>query len=665
MVTSCQVLLQLLLLVTLLHESVAENFADLTISSRMAQLINSGVESPKLQLNTTLPVEVQYLLSQKGLVWKELGGTMQRLMLWDQGYVVTNNNTTREIKVRCNLGMDDVVVLRDEFVRLHNCLPTVCVDPVGSGTLWRGTVCAGNQIKQVAKCAVLVSESEATGSSVDVETRLVWSEEGYNTDVPMPRLCRHSLDTFAITMQTPTGDGTCPHQLALVIPCTTVQSSANSSEWCKPHKSGVLAGLLQDLADLRQTEEMTDTGSTGIIIAICVVASAVAMVLYGLGLVCVRHILFVRKQRKQWSARVDLIEKSGLEGCAFTPEGAFFVNANYGNDAIGPMSLELFDFEAKLGLEVRKRHSNASGHSEVNYSDALGTSGVLFRFQNDPVVLALRVPIIDVNGDKLIFRGIYGSPNELLVGSLDSRAVVLKRLQLSKRNDISAVERLAREICVAARLEHPNIVNIVGIAWDSFQNLVAIWEYHRSGDLRRALQSEKKARDWTWTQQKLQIAVGILRGLSFLHAQSPPIIHGAIEPRHILLDSATGGPALCGFGCCAGRASSANCEDSSTGSQADAGSIWSSPEVLTDGDFSEKSDVYSFGVMLVALDTGKVLEDVSSDGLLKLLTPLCPGFIREIAHGCLQSDPVERPMVQVLLRYLEEGSNSSSVTKKP
>ncbi|CAI5741247.1 unnamed protein product [Peronospora destructor] len=311
--------------------------------------------------------------------------------------------------------------------------------------------------------------------------------------------------------------------------------------------------------------------------------------------------LYTRRQRKLSSARVDLIEKSGLEGCAYTPEGAFFVNANYGNDAIGLTSLELFDFEAKFGPEVRRRRSNALGHLEADYSDILGTLEVLFRFQNDPVVLALRVLIIDVNGDNLISRGIYCSPNEILVGNLDSREVVLKRLQMPKRNDISAVERLAREICVAARLEHPNIVNIVGIAWDSFQNLVAIWEYYRCGDLRHALQSEKKARDWTWSQQKLQIAVGILRSLSFLHAQSPPIIHGAIEPRHILPDSATGEPALCGLGRWAGRASSADYEDKFTGSQADAGSIWSSSAVLTEGDFSEKSDSL-FGVVLVALD---------------------------------------------------------------
>lgn len=242
----------LLILSTLARPSLAENFAGMAISSRMAQLINSGIESPKLKLNGSLPIEVQYLLTQSDLAWRDLGGTLQRLVLWDQGYVVTSANKTREVKVRCDLSMDEVVVTRDEFQELNNCPSMSCVDPVSADTVLRGTICADNQIKEVAKCAVLVSESEANAASVTVETSLIWGEEGNNTDVPMPTVYRHSFESFAITLQPPsTNSGNCPRQLDLVIPCTTITSSANSSEWCTPRKSGVVAGLLQDLAEAK------------------------------------------------------------------------------------------------------------------------------------------------------------------------------------------------------------------------------------------------------------------------------------------------------------------------------------------------------------------------------------------------------------------------------
>ncbi|KAG3119987.1 hypothetical protein PI124_g1667 [Phytophthora idaei] len=641
----------LLLVVLLVRVSLAENFADLTISARMKQLINTGIEAPKLKLNTTLPLAVQYLLNQNDLAWRDLGGTMQRLVLWDQGYVVTSSNKTREILVRCDLGMDDVVVSREEFESLRNCPSTLCTDPASSEIVLRGTICADSEIEKVAKCAVLVSESEATAASVDVETNLIWAEEVTNTDVPMPTVYRHSLKTFAITMQTPSIGGSCPHQLALVIPCATVQSSDNSSEWCTPHTSGVVAGLLQDLVDLQQSQS-SDTGTSGVMIAIWVVTGVLTMVLCVIGIIYISHLL---QKRKQSSGTRELVEKSTLDHYALTPGGGFFVGTNDSNDATDSISSELSGFEIERDTEVCKRYSNMSGRSEVDYSDALGVSEVLLLFQNDPIVHALRVPILDVNGDKMISRGRDGSPNEVLVGTLGPREVILKRLRASKRNDTRAVERLAREIRMAAMLEHPNIVNIVGIAWNSFQNLMAIWEYHRSGDLRRALHSGRKSQHWTWTRQKLQIAMGVLRGLSFLHAHSPPIIHGAIEPRHILLNSATGEPALCGLGHCAGQflydTRSRNAED---------GSIWSSPKVHTERIFSEKSDIYSFGVVLVTLDTGKLLIDVPRDDLLELLTPVCPEFIRKIAHSCLQSDPAARPTSRELLQHLEDISGTSS-----
>ncbi|KAE9235126.1 hypothetical protein PF004_g9188 [Phytophthora fragariae] len=353
----------LLLLLVLARVSLAENFTDMTISSRMAQLVNSGIESPKLKLNRTLPVEVQYLLAERDLVWRDLGGTLQRLVLWDQGYVVTSSNKTREIKVRCDLSMDEVVVSRDEFQELYYCPSTSCVDPVSADSVFRGTICADSQIKQVAKCAVLVSESEANAASVIVETSLIWGEEGNNTDIPVPTVRRHSLESFAITLQPPSiSSGNCPQQLALVIPCTTIKPSANVNEWCTPRKTGVVSGLLQDLVDYRAAQAGgADTGTPGMLIAIWVVAATLAVVLCGIGVVYFRYLF---RQRNRSSAKRDLIEKSALEHCVLTPEGFFFPTTNDSNGATGSMSSEFSDLESELETEVRRGYSSASGVSE-------------------------------------------------------------------------------------------------------------------------------------------------------------------------------------------------------------------------------------------------------------------------------------------------------------
>ncbi|CAI5741116.1 unnamed protein product [Hyaloperonospora brassicae] len=656
METTCLVARTLLLwLVALGRVSLAETFENSTPALRMAQLVRLGLESPQLELQTSVPIEVQYLLTQRNVAWTDLGGTLQRLVLWDHGYIVTPRDTTREVRVRCALAMDDVAVSRHEFKRLHNCLSTVCTDPVRSGTVWRATGCADSDIEQVAKCAVLEVDSEAPAASLDVETSVMWSEEGYNTDVPMPTLRRHSVGTFAITMQSSVSDEACSRQLALVIPCTTVKAPANSSVWCKPRRLAVVAELLQDLIDSRRSREVLDTGSTGLLVGIYVVATALAVVLCSLGLVCFRHTH--SRRRKQLRAVLDASGKATFDRCALTPRGTFFVTAHRNNGASGPMSYELLDAGTSSEADARRRCSNATASVVVDYSDALGASEVLLQFQNDPVVHALRVPIVDVNGGSILCRG---PAHEVLVGTLDSRRVVLKRLRDPKRNSIRAVERLAREIHVAAKLKHPNIVDLVGIAWNSLQNLTAIWEHHCSGDLQRAMCSERKCQDWTWPQQKLHIAVGVSRGLSFLHGQSPPVVHGSLDPRHILLNPVTGAPVLCGFGSCASRPFDATCEDKCGTVGRD--SIWNGPEVLTGRELSRHSDVYSFGVLLVALDTANSLIGVKRADLLTLLTPVCPEVIREMARDCLRSDPMRRPTARLLMHHLEKVYRTRSLS---
>ncbi|KAF1791534.1 Protein kinase-like domain [Phytophthora cactorum] len=381
-----------------------------------------------------LVVLLVYLLNQNDLAWRDLGGTMQRLVLWDQGYVVTSSNKTREILVRCDLGMDDVVVSREEFESLRNCPSTLCTDPASSEIVLRGTICADSEIEKVAKCAVI--------------------------------------------------GGSCPHQLALVIPCATVQSSDNSSEWCTPRTSGVVAGLLQDLVDLQQSQS-SDTGTSGVMLAIWVVAGVLTMVLCVIGIIYISHLL---QKRKQSSGTRELVEKSTWIITRSPLEAA---------SSWAPMTATMQQTRYRLNCPVLR----LSGTRKSAKDTRICREGQ-------------RLTILT---HSMISRGRDGSPNEVLVGTLGPREVILKRLRASKRNDTRAVERLAREIRMAAMLEHPNIVNIVGIAWNSFQNLMAIWEYHRSGDLRRALHSGRKSQHWTWTRQKLQIAMdrGMLRMAAF------------------------------------------------------------------------------------------------------------------------------------------------------
>ncbi|RLN46655.1 hypothetical protein BBJ28_00009281 [Nothophytophthora sp. Chile5] len=655
--------LALVLLAMVAKISLAVDFTGLPVSSRLAQLVSAGVESPPLKLTTMVPAEVQYLLAQYNLRWSDLGGTLQRLLLWDVGHVVTASNTTRELQVRCGLGMDDLVVSRAEFQALQGCLYASCTDPVETKSVLQGTVCPDSQVKQVSKCAVLVSKSEANAASVNVETSMIWSEEGNNTNVPLPTVLRHSAQSFAITLQSSSSsnNGKCPQQLALVIPCSIrdkAASSSNSSEWCTPRTSGIVPNLLRELVAFRQQQEdqvngADDSGaeSSGVSIAIWVVAAAATAVLGGVVFLYVRRL---RRLRDGLSSSGAFVSKSTLVPYPLSPGGGFYLPPSDTKSDTGSLSSALSELEAELEADIRERREGISQSAQTAYSDELGASQVLLLFQNDPVILSKRVPIMDVSGDKLLSRGRGASPTEVLVGRLGTRDVALKRLSPTRRNDTLAVERLSREIRLAASLEHPHVVNLVGVAWNAFQNLVAVWELQRGGTLRRALRSNRVLQCWTWEREKLQIAIGVLQGLAYLHSRTPSIVHGALEPRHILLDVSTGEPALCGLGNFVARTVTTN-----TGSEEPRAhdGLWRAPEVLCGHEVSEKSDVYSFGVVLVALDTGALLENDSSirdKPLEQSLMPECPEFIRQIVRDCLQSNPDSRPTARELLFHLTD-----------
>ncbi|RLN96628.1 hypothetical protein BBJ28_00017125 [Nothophytophthora sp. Chile5] len=611
-----------------------------------------------------VPAEVQYLLAQYNLRWHDLGGTLQRLLLWDVGHVATASNTTRELQVHCGLGMDDLVVSRAEFQALQGCLYASCTDPVEAKSVLQGTVCPDSQVKLMSRCAVLVSKSEANAASVDVETNMIWSEEGNNTDVPFPTVLRHSAQSFAITLQSTSSsnnNGKCPQQLALVIPCSIrdeAASSSNSSQWCTPRTSGVVPNLLRELVAFRQQQEDqmngandSDAGSSGASAAIWVVAAAVTAVLGGIVFMYVRRL---RRLRDGLSSSGAFVSKSTLVPYPLSPGGEFYLPPSDRKSDTGSLSSALSELEAELEADIREGHEGTSQSTQTAYSDELGASQVLLFFQNDPVILSKRVPIMDVSGDKLLSRDRGASPTEVLVGRLGTRNVALKRLSSTRRNDTLAVERLSREILLAASLEHPNVVNLVGVAWNAFQNLVAVWELQRGGNLRRALRSNRVLQSWTWEREKLQIAIGVLQGLAYLHSRTPSIVHGALEPHHILLDASTGEPALCGLGNFVARTVAAN-----TGSEEPRAQdgLWRAPEVLGGHKVSEKSDVYSFGVVLVALDTGTLLENDSSirdEPLEQSLMPECPEFIRQIVRDCLQSNPDSRPTARELLYHLTD-----------
>ena len=199
-----------------------------------------------------------------------------------------------------------------------------------------------------------------------------------------------------------------------------------------------------------------------------------------------------------------------------------------------------------------------------------------------------------INPSELVVGSVLGTGfyGEVRCGVLRGTPVALKRLH---RHIVREGNRLARfkqecELCLSLR--HPNIVQLIGNAWDVEKAMVLmVMELCSGGTLAALLQDV--SRPLPWPTVRLPIAQGIARALSYLHGQTPAIVHRDLKCDNVLLSSDLT-PKLSDFGL--SRELSDKLMMSNVGTP-----IYTAPEILADAEYDESSDVWSFGCVLVCL----------------------------------------------------------------
>src|SRR5829696_3795447 len=217
--------------------------------------------------------------------------------------------------------------------------------------------------------------------------------------------------------------------------------------------------------------------------------------------------------------------------------------------------------------------------------------------------------------------------------------------------------RFRREGRTAARLSHPNIVQVYDAGEDELDGRYVsyiVMEYVSGGDLEALL--DKKG---PLVEKKLaRIGADIASGLA--HAHEKGIVHRDIKPHNILIDS-YGRPKLTDFGIA--RALDAT-HATKTGSYLGT-ALYSSPEQLQGEKVTPKSDVYSFGITFYQAAVGKVPFtgipiEVASQHVNR--TPTAPstlgarlsGKVEALILDCIQKDPDLRPNAEEIHERLQE-----------
>ncbi|MFB2582837.1 Stk1 family PASTA domain-containing Ser/Thr kinase [Herbiconiux sp. P15] len=171
------------------------------------------------------------------------------------------------------------------------------------------------------------------------------------------------------------------------------------------------------------------------------------------------------------------------------------------------------------------------------------------------------------------------------------RQVAIKIMHGHLADDAAFKERFVQEARSAARLAHPNVVNVFDQGQDA-EIAYLVMEYLPGVTLRDLLKDYGKLT----TEQTVDVMDAVLGGLAAAHKAG--IVHRDLKPENVLLAD-DGRIKISDFGLA--RAVSAN---TATG-QALLGTIaYLSPELLTRGTADARSDIYAAGIMLYEMLVG-------------------------------------------------------------
>ena len=173
-----------------------------------------------------------------------------------------------------------------------------------------------------------------------------------------------------------------------------------------------------------------------------------------------------------------------------------------------------------------------------------------------------------------------------------NRFVAVKVLKPEFREDTTFIRKFRSEAQAAAKLTHPNIVNVFDVGDDEGVYYI-VMELIEGITLKEYIAKKGKLS----IKEATSIAIQVSMGLEAAHNHG--IVHRDVKPQNIII-STDGKVKVTDFGIA--RAASSNTISSNV-----MGSVhYSSPEQVRGGYSDEKSDIYSLGITLYEMVTGRV-----------------------------------------------------------
>jgi Protein kinase domain len=196
------------------------------------------------------------------------------------------------------------------------------------------------------------------------------------------------------------------------------------------------------------------------------------------------------------------------------------------------------------------------------------------------------------------------------------RQVAIKLLADNFAGDDEVRKRFSREARLAARLDHPNVVQVFDVGEDEDRPFI-VMEHVEGGTLEDRLSRRRRSLD---RAEALRLLGQLCEGLG--HAHSKKLVHRDIKPQNLLLRASDDCLKITDFGIA--RAAEETTRLTRPGKVIGT-DRYMAPEQMADGKITAATDVYACGV-------------VADELLPKSRSP----ELSEIIARCLQEDPGQR-----------------------
>ena len=312
------------------------------------------------------------------------------------------------------------------------------------------------------------------------------------------------------------------------------------------------------------------------------------------------------------------------------------------------------------------------------------------RFVHDPRLLTLIDPH-EIYLHRIIGEGTFGRvwSAKWMSSSVAVKEFVFAQAAVAGKSSMQGeiIEEIIGEAGMMAILRHPYVLQLFGCSLTA-QAIWIVSELCSLGSLRQLL--DRRDRDLS-LELRLQLALHVAEGMTYLHNQNPPIIHRDLKSHNIFvhetftdtlktrkgsidgqgknknrIKSQNRGPPLSSESTVVAKigdwgSARATLSGSRTMTHGVGTACWLAPEVIKHARSSKYSDVYSFAIVLwelatreevyLGLETTQIIARVAGDQLRPEIPQDC--LWKDIMIQCWNEVPSKRPTFDKIVVYLD------------